>query len=158
MSDSFAIPRTIACQARLSMGFSKQEYWSGLPFPSPGRSSQPRDWTHVSCIGQWIIYQWATGEALDSFLENFASFCCCFLHFQPFLWHSAFSFSSSRSCSFSSEKEWRIGEVGWDSGEEGKNNNLGFLSSLPSSPPSNWSQGSRVSFNLKKMLNRTSLA
>ena len=29
-------PRTVACQAPLSMGFSRQEYWSGLPFPSPG--------------------------------------------------------------------------------------------------------------------------
>ena len=28
-------PWTIACQAPLSMGFSRQEYWSGLPFPSP---------------------------------------------------------------------------------------------------------------------------
>ena len=27
---------TVACQAPLSMGFSRQEYWSGLPFPSPG--------------------------------------------------------------------------------------------------------------------------
>ena len=26
---------TVACQAPLSMGFSRQEYWSGLPFPSP---------------------------------------------------------------------------------------------------------------------------
>ena len=31
----FAIPWTIACQATPSMGFSRQEYWSGLPFPSP---------------------------------------------------------------------------------------------------------------------------
>ena len=29
-------PWTIAHQAPLSMGFSRQEYWSGLPFPSPG--------------------------------------------------------------------------------------------------------------------------
>ena len=29
-------PWTLACQAPLSMGFSKEEYWSGLPFPSPG--------------------------------------------------------------------------------------------------------------------------
>ena len=29
-------PSTIACQAPPSMGFSRQEYWSGLPFPSPG--------------------------------------------------------------------------------------------------------------------------
>ena len=27
---------TVACQASLSMGFCRQEYWSGLPFPSPG--------------------------------------------------------------------------------------------------------------------------
>ena len=27
---------TVACQASLSMGFPRQEYWSGLPFPSPG--------------------------------------------------------------------------------------------------------------------------
>ena len=30
-----AIPWTVPCQAPLSMGFSRQEYWSGLPFPSP---------------------------------------------------------------------------------------------------------------------------
>ena len=30
-----AIPRTVAHQVSLSMGFSRQEYWSGLPFPSP---------------------------------------------------------------------------------------------------------------------------
>ena len=29
-------PWTVACQAPLSMGFSRQEYWRGLPFPSPG--------------------------------------------------------------------------------------------------------------------------
>ena len=32
----FATPWTIAYQALSSMGFSRQEYWSGLPFPSPG--------------------------------------------------------------------------------------------------------------------------
>ena len=32
------------------MEFSSQEYWSGLPFPSPGESSQPRDQTQVSCF------------------------------------------------------------------------------------------------------------
>ena len=31
----FAIPWTVARQAPLSMGFSRQEYWRGLPFPSP---------------------------------------------------------------------------------------------------------------------------
>ena len=32
----FATPWTVAYQAALSMGFSRQEYWSGLPFPSAG--------------------------------------------------------------------------------------------------------------------------
>ena len=32
----FVTPSTVAYQASLSMGFSRQEYWSGLPFPSPG--------------------------------------------------------------------------------------------------------------------------
>ena len=32
----FATPWTVAYQSPLSMGFSRQEYWSGLPFPSPG--------------------------------------------------------------------------------------------------------------------------
>ena len=33
---TLAIPWTVAHQSPLSMGFSRQEYWSGLPFPSPG--------------------------------------------------------------------------------------------------------------------------
>ena len=32
---------TVAHQARLSIGFSRQEYWSGLPFPSPGDLPDP---------------------------------------------------------------------------------------------------------------------
>ena len=35
-------PGTVACQAPLSMGFSRQEYWSGLPFPPPGDLPDPR--------------------------------------------------------------------------------------------------------------------
>ena len=33
---TFCDPGTVAYPAPLSMGFSRQEYWSGLPFPSPG--------------------------------------------------------------------------------------------------------------------------
>ena len=39
--------------APLSMGFSRQEHWSGLPFPPPG------DQTYISCIGSRILYHWA---------------------------------------------------------------------------------------------------
>ena len=41
MSDSFEIPWTAALQAPLSMGFSRQEYWSGLPYPTPGDLPHP---------------------------------------------------------------------------------------------------------------------
>ena len=37
----FATPWTVACQAPLSMGFSRQGYWSGLPHPSPGDLPDP---------------------------------------------------------------------------------------------------------------------
>ena len=39
--NSFVTPWTIACQVPLSMGCSRQEYWSGLPFPSPGDLPDP---------------------------------------------------------------------------------------------------------------------
>ena len=41
MCDSFVIPWPAACQAPLSMGSPRQEYWSGLPFPSPGDLPDP---------------------------------------------------------------------------------------------------------------------
>ena len=62
----FATLWTAAHQAPLSMGFSRQEYWSGLPFPSPG------DWSHVSCIScndRWILYHCTTWKAYCR--------CCC---------------------------------------------------------------------------------
>ena len=37
----FATPRTVAYQAPPSIGLSRQEYWSGLPFPSPGDLPEP---------------------------------------------------------------------------------------------------------------------
>ena len=70
--DSFStylrISSLITFQAPLSMGFSRQGYWSGLPFPPPGDgSSWPRDRTQdscISCTGRWILYHCATQEAL----------------------------------------------------------------------------------------------
>ena len=37
----FAIPLTVAYQAPLSMEFSRQQYWSGLPLPAPGHLPNP---------------------------------------------------------------------------------------------------------------------
>ena len=41
VSDFFATTWTVACQAPLSMECSRQEYWSGLPFPTPGDVPNP---------------------------------------------------------------------------------------------------------------------
>ena len=41
VSDSFVTPWTVEHQTPLSMEFSRQEYWSGLPFPSPGDLPDP---------------------------------------------------------------------------------------------------------------------
>ena len=66
-------PWTGALKAPLHMGSPRQEYWSGLPFYSPGESSRPRDWTRVSFIGGSLLhcrkslYHWATKEALLHF-------------------------------------------------------------------------------------------
>ena len=37
----FTTPWTVACHASLSIGFFRQEYWSGFPFPSPGNLPSP---------------------------------------------------------------------------------------------------------------------
>ena len=55
---------TVAHQAPHSMEFFRKEYWSGLPFPSPGGSSHPRDRTQVSGIAGVFFTMWATREAL----------------------------------------------------------------------------------------------
>ena len=55
----FATLWTIAPQVPLSMGFSRQEYWSGLPCPPPGNPPQPRDWvciSYVACICRQVLY------------------------------------------------------------------------------------------------------
>ena len=49
---------TVARQAPLSVGFSRQEYWSGLPYPPPGDLPTPEiePVTHVSCTDRQVSY------------------------------------------------------------------------------------------------------
>ena len=49
----FITPWTVACQAPLSMEFSKQEYWSGLPFPPPGDLPNQGQNPHLLCLLHW---------------------------------------------------------------------------------------------------------
>ena len=60
LSNSFATPWTPALQTPLSVGLSRQEHWSGLPFPSPG--DPPCTGTQsvppvscISCTGRWVL-------------------------------------------------------------------------------------------------------
>ena len=48
---------TIARQPSLSMGFSRQKYWSGLPFPPPGDLPDPgiKSTSYASCIGRQVL-------------------------------------------------------------------------------------------------------
>ena len=54
MSDSVWSPQAAACQAPLSLGFSRQEYWNGLPFPSPMHACTLSRFSHVwHCVILW---------------------------------------------------------------------------------------------------------
>ena len=59
----FATPQTITHQAPLLMGFSRQEYWSGLPFPSLGSLSDPRIKPGSPALAGRFLAVWATREA-----------------------------------------------------------------------------------------------
>ena len=63
-------------QAPLSMKFSRQEYWSGLPFPPPGHLPDPgiEPTSPVFCIGGWILYQLShQGSPLEWVVYPFSS-------------------------------------------------------------------------------------
>ena len=66
-------PWTVACQIPLSMGFSRQKYWIGLPLSCSRRYSWLRDQPHicVCCTGREILHHWATWEKLIPDCFNF---------------------------------------------------------------------------------------
>ena len=72
MSNS-ATPWTVACQAPLSMGFSRQEYWSGLPCPPQGNLPHPgiesTSLMSPALVGQFFTTS-ATWEAVAIFIAQ----------------------------------------------------------------------------------------
>jgi len=90
MSNSFETLWTVAQQAPLSMGYPKQEYWSGLPFlsprdlPDPGMETISPALQVVSCIACRFFTDWVTREALSFFIikkmEIALSFITASLH------------------------------------------------------------------------------
>ena len=72
----FATPWTAACQAPLSMGFSRQQYWSGLPFPSPGDLPNPGIKPGLPHCRQMLLSSEPPGK--KSLLKPCAHFDCIF--------------------------------------------------------------------------------
>ena len=73
----FATPWTVACQVHLYMGFPRQEYWSGLPFPSPEDLLDPGIKTASlgsPALAGKIFTVWAIWEALGWIFVFFSFF------------------------------------------------------------------------------------
>ena len=89
-------PGTVACQSPLSLGFPRQDYWSGLPFPSPENLPYPGIETvspalqAVSCIAG-RLYHWANRDSIYKMGISF-----CYLLNEASLWE--FLFSKLRHC------------------------------------------------------------
>ena len=98
----FETPWTAAYEAPLSMGFSRQEYWSGLPLPSPEEWSGPEQmihasWNHKKLVykGEWIcgmtwgVRSW-TWRRQDRCMPFLLDFFCCILRYQ-YIMYSEYS-------------------------------------------------------------------
>ena len=63
-------PWTVAHQAPLSMGFLRQEYWSGLPFPSPGDFPDPGIEPRFPALQEDFFWRWGGLVKIDKLILN----------------------------------------------------------------------------------------
>ena len=70
MSDSFAAPWTVARQAPLSVEFSRQEYWSGLPCAPPGDLPDPGIEPTSPALAGRSFNHWATKESRKRIIDE----------------------------------------------------------------------------------------
>ena len=81
----FATPWMVTCQAPLSKKFSRQEYWIGLLFPTPGDLRNQGPNSHLLLDSQ-ILFYWATWETLECipiYIYSKSFFSYLFLHTVP---------------------------------------------------------------------------
>ena len=71
-------PWTVAHQVPLSVGFSKQEYWSGLPFPSPGLSIKCKIYIYIYIKYKYYYSQYEIHFLFPSLLHALVPQICCF--------------------------------------------------------------------------------
>ena len=90
----FATPQTVAYQAPASMGFSRQEYWSGLQFPSPG--DFPNSGTKPGCPTLWTDALPSEPPGKPIIMESVVhKFQVTELDHRPLKWNLFFCVSSS---------------------------------------------------------------
>ena len=82
MSDFFVTPWPVARQAPPSMGFPRQEYWSGLPFPSPGDLSNPG----IEPVSPALAGGFLTTESPGKFQLTPGGHLLCCLHSMQFIY------------------------------------------------------------------------
>ena len=95
----FTSPWAVVCQAPLSMEFSRQEYWRGLPFPSPGNLSHLGTETVslcISCVGRQILYHHTPWE--DAWKDTMYTYY--FFQISSYCWLCLNNFISSVSLTF----------------------------------------------------------
>ena len=92
----FVTPWTVAHQTPLSMGLSRPEYWSGLPFPPPGAlpnpGIEPGVMSYVSCIGTGAIFSFQILLSLNAIFSIYFHFCVS--HFFPGISQSIYLYCS----------------------------------------------------------------
>ena len=79
LSDSFTTLQIVACQVPLSMEFSRQEYWSGLPFPSPGDLPDPGIKSRSPALQSESLLSESLGKPLSALRDEtkqYASWPC----------------------------------------------------------------------------------
>ena len=111
----FVIPWTVSCQAPLSMGFPRQEYWSGLPFPSLGDLSDPgiRHMSLVSPVqaGRFFTTEPPGKAPIPSLLEIFLFLIVihrCYILSNFFLCQLVWSYDFSSLAYWYGELYWLI--------------------------------------------------
>ena len=73
----FCDPMTVACQAPLSMEFSRQEYWSGLPCPPPGDLLNPRIEPRSPALQADSLLSELPGKPIFIYMWTYIYMCVC---------------------------------------------------------------------------------
>ena len=77
----FVTPWIVACQAPLATGFPKKEYWSGLPFPSPGDLLGPGIEPGSPALAGRLFTTEPPGKPINAYEGSSTSQYKCFLGF-----------------------------------------------------------------------------